>query len=119
MPSQYIPILIFAVVAMAVPAIGLAIFKRVRSSGESGEELPGSFDAGSPSDERPRKGLSSRVYLVAALIVVLDMATVLIIPWATIFGQMGGYGLAVILVFLGILLAGYAWLRKEGALDWT
>jgi NADH-quinone oxidoreductase subunit A len=42
----------------------------------------------------------------------------LLFPWSIQFSQMGGYGLLVMLTFLGILLAGYAWLYQKGALDW-
>lgn len=120
MPSQYIPILIVAILVAALPVVSLAMIEQVRAVSDEVEE----------ADERPR-GLrtaresaatvnhSAQFYLAGMLFVVFDVAVVFLFPWAIKFSQMGGYGLVVMLPFIGIVLAGYAWLYKKGALDWV
>jgi NADH-quinone oxidoreductase subunit A len=119
MPSQYIPILFVAILVAAFPAVCLAMFERVRAVSEPDE-----------ANDRPR-GLriaresaatvnhSAQLYFAGMLFVVFDVAVVFLFPWAVKFSQMGGYGLVVMLPFIGIVLVGYAWLYKKGALDWV
>jgi NADH-quinone oxidoreductase subunit A len=59
-----------------------------------------------------------RFYVVAILFVVFDVETVFLYPWAVQFQVLGLFGLVEMLVFLGILIVGYVWLWKRGALDW-
>jgi NADH-quinone oxidoreductase subunit A len=55
---------------------------------------------------------------VAILYLVFAVETVFLYPWAVQFQALGLYGLVEMLVFLGILIVGYVWLWKRGALDW-
>jgi NADH-quinone oxidoreductase subunit A len=56
--------------------------------------------------------------VVAILFVVFDVETVFLYPWAVQFQVLGLLGLVEMLVFLGILVVGYIWLWKRGALEW-
>ena len=62
---------------------------------------------------------SVRFYMVAILFVIFDVETIFLFPWAIKYGQLGVYGLVTMLVFLGILIIGYVWLYRKGALDWV
>ena len=58
-------------------------------------------------------------YIFALVFVVFDVETVFLFPWAVKYGELGLYGLVTMMVFLGILLVGYVWLYKKGALEWV
>ena len=118
MPSQYIPILIFAVLAAAFPVVTLIVAKRVRpESRATGAKLE-AYESGIPIEGSARGRYSTRFYIIAILFVIFDVETVFLFPWAIRFSQLGLYGLETMLVFLGILLVGYIWLYRKGALDW-
>jgi NADH-quinone oxidoreductase subunit A len=59
-----------------------------------------------------------RFYIVAILFVVFDVETVFLFPWAVQFKRLGAYGFIEMFVFLGILVLGYLWVWKKGALEW-
>jgi NADH-quinone oxidoreductase subunit A len=119
MPSQYIPILIYAILAAAFPAVTLLIFKYIRpDSSSTGAKLE-PYECGVPPEGTARGRYSVRFYIVAILFVIFDVETIFLFPWAIKFGQLGVYGLITMLVFLGILIVGYAWLYQKGALDWV
>jgi NADH-quinone oxidoreductase subunit A len=59
-----------------------------------------------------------RFYLVAVLFILFDIEVVFFLPWAVTFRQLGVYAFVEMLVFVGILLVGYVWVWKKGALEW-
>ena len=62
---------------------------------------------------------SVRYFLIAVLFVVFDVETIFLFPWAIMFNRLGLFGLAEMLVFLVILIVGYAYCWKRKALDWA
>ena len=60
-----------------------------------------------------------RYYIVAILFVVFDVETIFLFPWAVKFKALGVFGLVEMLVFLAILIVGYIWIWKKGALEWV
>jgi NADH-quinone oxidoreductase subunit A len=118
MPSEYISILIFAILAIALPLVGLALLKKFRPDLFANDIQAQPCEREIPAEKTEREPVSERFYVIAVLFVIFDVVLVFLFPWATKFTQMGGYGLAAMLVFLVISLTGYAWLYKKGALDW-
>jgi NADH-quinone oxidoreductase subunit A len=59
-----------------------------------------------------------RFYLIAVLFILFDIEVVFFLPWAVVFRQLGLFGLAEMLVFIVILLVGYVYAWKKGALEW-
>ena len=59
-----------------------------------------------------------RFYLIAVLFILFDIEVVFFLPWAVVFRKLGLFGLAEMLVFIGILLVGYIYAWKKGALEW-
>ena len=119
MPTSYIPLLIFALLSAAFPFVALAVVRRMRAGVDSTEAMFHADDSeiapGSPS----RGEYSGRFYVVAVMFVIFDVATIFLFPWAVKFAELGVYGLLTMLLFLGALIAGYFWLYRVGALDWT
>jgi NADH-quinone oxidoreductase subunit A len=59
-----------------------------------------------------------RYYLVAILFIIFDLEIAFLFPWAVVLDTLGGFGLAAMLVFLGILVIGFVYEWKKGALEW-
>jgi NADH-quinone oxidoreductase subunit A len=124
MPAAYIPVLIFALLVLSFPVLALLLFKLIRpeSAGGPAKFLP--YECGVPPESNARGRYSARFYVVAMLFVIFDVETIFLFPWAIRYRfwlsqHMGGFALISMLVFLGILLIGYIWLYKKGALDWA
>jgi NADH-quinone oxidoreductase subunit A len=126
MPTQYIPILIFALLAAAVPGVTLVLFKAIRpDSRPVGAKLK-PYECGVPAEGDARGRYSVRFYIIAILFVIFDVETIFLFPWAVLFSTRVPdfrmtplFGLASMSVFLGILVIGYVWLYRKGALEWV
>ena len=62
--------------------------------------------------------LSVRYYLIAVLFILFDIETVFFLPWAVVFRQLGLFGLIEMLIFIGVLIIGFVYAWKKGALEW-
>src|SRR2546422_9217593 len=119
MPSAYIPVLIFAVLVFSFPAVTLIIMKYIRpDSRPVGAKLK-PYECGVPAEGDARGRYSVRFYIIAMLFVIFDVETMFLFPWAIRYKQYGFFGLVSMFVFLGILVIGYVWLYKKGALEWV
>ena len=126
MPTQYIPILIFAVLAAAFPAASLLIFKLIRPTPIAVGAKLKPYECGVEAGGDTRGRYSVRFYIVAILFVIFDVETTFLFPWAVLFSTREAgfrlpeiYALASMFVFLGILIIGYVWLYRKGALEWV
>lgn len=118
MPRGYIPILIFLVVAFAFPVVTIIAAKLVRPSAPNKAKLE-AYECGIPSDSDTRGRYSIHFYLVAILFVIFDVETIFLLPWAIQYNVLGLFGLIEMLVFLAILIVGYIWIFRQGALKWV
>jgi NADH-quinone oxidoreductase subunit A len=118
MPSQYILILIVAIVAVSFPAIGLFWLTRVRSTAEnSSRDLEPGQQVVQVEKNADQYSDFTRLYIAGSLFVILDVVIIFLCVWAVKFSQMGSYGFIAVLPFLGVILTGYAWIYKKDALD--
>ncbi len=118
MPRDYIPILIFVVVAAAFPIVTILAAKLVRPSAPGKTKLE-AYECGIAAETDTRGRYSIRFYLVAILFVIFDVETIFLLPWAIQFDVLGLFGLIEMLVFLAILIVGYIWLFRQRALKWA
>jgi NADH-quinone oxidoreductase subunit A len=118
MRDQYGPILIFGVIAALFPPVTLAVAKLLRPSFRPNPEKVMPYECGITPESDSRHRYTVRFYIIAILFVVFDVETVFLYPWAVQFQALGLFGLVEMLVFLGILIVGYIWLWKRGALEW-
>ncbi|MGH7146429.1 MAG: NADH-quinone oxidoreductase subunit A [Nitrospiraceae bacterium] len=116
-PLNYIPILIFIVVAIAFGVVSLLLGWMVRPSHPYKAKLK-TYESGSPLFSDARVQFPMRYYIIAMLFVIFDIEFVFLYPWAVDFYKLGLVGLVEMIVFIGILLVGfwYAWMK--GALEW-
>ena len=77
------------------------------------------FECGNPATGPAFGRFSVRFYIIAVLFVVFDVETIFLFPWAVKFRVLGLFGFVEMLVFLGILMVGYAYAWKKGALEWV
>ena len=118
MPSGYIPIFIFLVVAMSFPVIAIVAAKLIRPSAPSVTKLE-AYECGIKAASDSRGRYTVRFYIIAILFVIFDVETVFLFPWAVRYRSLGWFGVAEITVFLAILVVGYIWAYKKGALEWV
>jgi NADH-quinone oxidoreductase subunit A len=124
MQSAYIPVLIYAALVIAFPAVTLVLAKFIRPASTSFGAKLKPYECGIPPESDARGRYSVRFYIVAILFVIFDVETMFLIPWAILYKgwvahNQGLFALVSMVVFLGILLVGYLWLYKKGALEWA
>jgi len=117
-PHEYIPIFIFLAVAIAFPVVTLLAAKLVRPDRPFKEKLL-PYECGIDPESDARGRYTVRFYIVAILFVIFDVETVFLFPWAVRYRALGFFGLMEMLVFLALLIIGYIWVWKKGALDWV
>jgi NADH-quinone oxidoreductase subunit A len=116
--TSYIPIFLFMGLAFLFPVVTLLIARLVRpQTGGQGKLSP--YECGVDPDSDARQRYAIRYYVVAILFVIFDVETIFLFPWAIMYKQLALFGLIEMLVFLGILIVGYVWIIKKGALDWA
>lgn len=116
---EYVPVLVLLLLAALFPAATLLIAKALRAGGQGEEAMGDAYECGVPPSGEARGRIPIRFYLLGVLFVVFDVEVIFLFPWAVRFRALGGTGFAAMLVFLGILLLGYAYAWKKGALTWV
>jgi NADH-quinone oxidoreductase subunit A len=118
MPSGYLPILIFLVLAMAFPVVAIIAAKLLRPSAPFLTKLE-AYECGIRAASNARGRYTVRFYIIAILFVIFDVETIFLYPWAVRYKALGWFGVAEVLVFLAILFVGYIWAYKKGAFEWV
>jgi NADH-quinone oxidoreductase subunit A len=116
-PLNYVPIVMFAVlgaIAGLAPLI-IGIFLRPHRPYRA-KLLP--YESGSPLFMDARVQFPMRYYIIAMLFVIFDIEIVFMFPWAVVFNKLGLLGLIEMGVFIAILVVGYWYAWKKGALEW-
>ncbi|GAB1470632.1 NADH-quinone oxidoreductase subunit A [Chloroflexota bacterium] len=114
---EYIAIGVMILVAtlIAIIAIGLGgLFGPKKPSAE--KDTP--YESGMDPYGQGTRRMPVRFYLIAVLFILFDIEVVFFLPWAIAFRQLGLFGLAEMTIFIVILLTGYVYAWKKGALEW-
>ncbi len=121
MPENYIPIFVFVALAFAFPTVTLLVAKLVRPAAPYKEKLA-PYECGIEPESDSRGRYTVRFYIIAILFVIFEVETIFLFPWAvqykTWLPTFKLFALVEMGVFLGILVVGYIWLYKKGALEW-
>ena len=117
MPAEYLPILIFLVVAggLGVLLLGLGFVLGPR---RPDPQKLSPYECGFEAFEDSRMKFDVRYYLVAILFIVFDLEIAFLFPWAVALDSIGVVGLAAMGVFLLVLVVGFVYEWKKGALEW-
>jgi NADH-quinone oxidoreductase subunit A len=114
---QYLPILVLLVVAIGI-AVGQIAISAVLGPKKPSAEKNAPYECGIIPAEDARKSVWVRFYLIGMLFILFDMETVFLYPWAVLYRKLGLLGLIEMGTFLIILLIGYVYAWKKGALTW-
>ncbi len=118
MPAGYVPIFIFLTLAIAFILVLLAVAKVLRPAAPTATKLD-AYECGIRAASDSRGRYTVRFYIIAILFVIFDVETIFLIPWAVRYRTLGWFGVAEVAVFLAILVVGYIWAYKKGALEWV
>jgi NADH-quinone oxidoreductase subunit A len=116
-PENYIPILLFIGIGLAFVAGSMLVGSFIRPSRPYRAKLA-PYESGSPLFSDARIQFPMRYYIIAMLFVIFEIEIIFMIPWAIRFQSLGLLGLIEMLVFITILLAGFWYAWKKGALEW-
>ncbi len=117
MLDNYLPILIFLIVALLVGGVVVAIGFLLGPQRPDSEKLS-PYECGFEAFEDSRMKFDVRYYLVAILFIVFDLEIAFLFPWAVALAKIGMVGFLAMALFLGILVIGFIYEWKKGALEW-
>ncbi len=121
MLSHYLPVLVFILVGLflgvAMIALGL-ILSRLMGHQRSDPAKQSPYECGFEAFENARVKFDARYYLVAILFIIFDLEIVYLFPWAVALREVGMAGFWAMMLFLGVLVVGFIYEWRSGALEW-
>jgi len=123
--ANYFPILLFIVIALLLFIVIALVFGglMVAAGTVLGPHRPDSeklspYECGFEAFEDARMKFDVRYYLVAILFILFDLEIAFLFPWAVTLGEIGSFGFWSMMIFLAILVVGFVYEWKKGALEW-
>jgi NADH-quinone oxidoreductase subunit A len=117
MLTEFGRVFIFMMVGVAFVAIGLVVAWLLRPNRPYPSKLA-TYECGEVPVGDTRVRFNVRFYVVALIFLIFDVEVVFLFPWATVYKNLGWFAFVEMLVFLGILFVGYAYVWRKGDLDW-
>ncbi len=115
--SEYLPVLLFLVVASVLALVLLGVGSLLGPRRPDAEKRS-PYECGFEAFEDARMRFDVRYYLIAILFIIFDLEIAFLFPWALVFDEVGTPAFIAMLVFLGILVIGFVYEWKKGALEW-
>ncbi|MEE9253102.1 MAG: NADH-quinone oxidoreductase subunit A [Thermodesulfobacteriota bacterium] len=117
MTAQYLPILIMLVVSVILAAVLIGLSRLVGPNRHSASKLS-PYECGVVPQGDTLGRFSIKYYLIGALFILFEVETIFLFAWAVVFKDLGALAFIEIIVFLFIILGGYFYVVKSGALEW-
>ncbi|VAW94379.1 NADH ubiquinone oxidoreductase chain A [hydrothermal vent metagenome] len=117
MLENYLPVLIFLIVGGVVGAM-MIMAGFVLGPHKPDSEKTSPYECGFEAFEDSRMKFDVRYYLVAILFILFDLEIAFMFPWAIVLDEIGYFGLWAMIIFLSILVVGFIYEWKKGALEW-
>ncbi len=117
MVESYLPILVFLTVAMLVGGVMITL-GFILGTQKPDEEKLSAYECGFEAFGDARSRFDVRFYLVAILFIIFDLEIAFLFPWAVVLEEIGMVGFLAMTLFLGILVVGFIYEWKKGALEW-
>lgn len=117
MLENYLPVLMFILVGLGV-GVGPIVIGFLLGTRKPDAEKNSPYECGFEAFEDARMKFDVRYYLVAILFIIFDLEIAFLFPWAVVFRGLGLFGFAVMGIFLGILIIGFLYEWRKGALEW-
>jgi len=118
MDNAWIPILIYVMVGIAF-GVGTLLVARLVAPQRAGKVKLDPYECGIEPKTDARDRYSVRYFMVAMLFLIFDVETIFLYPWAVIMDSLAWFGFIEMMVFLFILVVGYLYAWREGALEWA
>ncbi len=115
--NDYFPILVYVGVSIFIAALFIALGLLLAPHKPDSEKLS-PYECGFDPFENARLKFDIRYYLVAILFILFDLETAFLFPWAIAIGDIGMAGFVAMMIFLVILIIGFLYEWKKGALEW-
>jgi len=117
MIASYVPILVFLIVGVLVGVITL-VLGRILGPHRPDSEKTSPYECGFEAFEDSRMKFDVRYYLVAILFIIFDLEIAFLFPWAVVLDEIGIAAFLAMALFLGLLVIGFIYEWKKGALEW-
>jgi NADH-quinone oxidoreductase subunit A len=117
MLEQYFPVLLFIVVGIGIGLVLLTVGRLLSPNKPDAEKLS-PYECGFEAFEDARMKFDVRYYLIAILFILFDLEIAFLFPWAVVLPDIGIFGFWSMMVFLAILIVGFVYEWKKGALEW-
>ena len=117
MLQGYLPVLVFLGIAFAI-GIVLLTLGLILGGGEKDQEKLSPYECGFEPFEDSRIKFDVRYYLVAILFIIFDLEIAFLFPWAVSLDTVGAFGIIAMGIFLAVLVVGFIYEWKKGALEW-
>lgn len=117
MLENYFPILMFILVGLVV-GLGPLVLGKLVSPHKPDAEKNSPYECGFEAFEDARMKFDVRYYLVAILFILFDLEIAFLFPWAVVLQEIGLPGFLAMMVFLFVLVVGFIYEWKKGALEW-
>ena len=117
MLAQYWPVLLFIAVATGL-GIVLMVLGMLAGPRRPDAEKFSPYECGFEAFEDARMKFDVRYYLIAILFIIFDLEIAFLFPWAVVFDKIGAIALIEMALFLALLVVGFAYVWKKGALEW-
>lgn len=117
MLTEYFPILLFIIIGLAV-GVGPILIGFLLGPRKPDSEKDSPYECGFEAFEDARMKFDVRYYLVAILFIIFDLEIAFLFPWAIVFTELGIFGFTAMMIFLAILVVGFIYEWKKGALEW-
>ena len=118
MLENYLPVLVFLAIGVSVGVIAMFMGGFVLAPHRPDGAKNSPFECGFEAFEDSRMKFDVRYYLVAILFIVFDLEIAFLFPWAIVLADIGLFGILAMAIFLGILVIGFIYEWKKGALEW-
>ena len=115
--QDYLPLVVFIAVALVIGLALLVVPFLVAYKSPDPEKLS-AYECGFNAFDDARMKFDVRYYLVAILFIIFDLEIAFLFPWAVVLNEIGLPGFLAMMVFLGILVVGFAYEWMKGALEW-
>ena len=117
MLADYFPILLFILVALVFGGVMIGVGWVLGPNRPDSEKLS-PYECGFEAFEDARMKFDVRYYLVAILFILFDLEIAFLFPWAVTLNEIGAFGFWSMMIFLAILVVGFVYEWKKGALEW-
>ena len=117
LPEHFLPVVVFLLLGILV-GVGMLVASWILSPRNPYPEKLITYESGITPYTDARQKFTIRYYIIAMLFLIFDIEAVFLYPWAVAYNAIGLYGFVEMVIFIAILLVGYLYAWKKGALEW-